>query len=563
MEFPDTKQKTDLNSKEDNLPPKFYANERWMNNLNLRKKKLQEIISKRRDIERFKKDGNKDYELIKENLKIETEIKNKLYEDVESFMKEMKKYIKMEDKEYNKYALYCIRNQINNNDNSNNKIYLTEELYKKDFISDILILFQKYFDDKQIIFEGLWIFINIIYFLKDNTDLSMFLTNKNCINLYLKILDKKDNCLRFHIYWLVSNLLCNDKYNVVIEVLFHLYMSPFFRLYIFKTLEDGEQITENEVKIIFNILCVLSNFINETFICLRNNKIQHFIDYNSEVDFNSIQENNNFLFYHSLKQFLLNVENSKLKFFCFYGLAKLSNFLADQYAYNEFFKSGLCRKLVTEQIQSDEDSIIFIVQIIGNFLSCSKDEYIDLIFLDEILSFFIKVLQNNPQRQMLRRDIFWSASNITSGSPTFCEKFASSGMLQLTLQSIYTDNDFTIYEALYCLMGFLDRQNNFEVVVKYHYFDYAKNLFLCLKNMKSRTNPGEKYINMELINRIFLCIGILFEVGEVLKGNMKNKFVEDFDKCGGFEMIENFLSENNLDEQTQNIGEELLQCRNN
>ena len=55
MEYPETKQRTDLNSKEDNLPPKFYANERWMNNLNLRKKKLQEIISKRRDIERFKK----------------------------------------------------------------------------------------------------------------------------------------------------------------------------------------------------------------------------------------------------------------------------------------------------------------------------------------------------------------------------------------------------------------------------------------------------------------------------------------------------------------------------
>ena len=563
MENPDTKQKTDIKSKEDNLSQKFYTNERWLNNLNLRKKKLQEIISKRRDVERFKKEGNKDYEIIKENLKIEQEIKNKLYDDVEIFMKEMKKYIKMDDKEYNKYALYCIRNQINNNDNSNNKIYLTEELYKKDFISDILFLIQKYFDDKQIIFEGLWIFININYFLKDNADLSMFLTNKNCINLYIKILDKKDDCLRFHIYWLVSNLLCNDKFNIVLEVLFHLYMSPFFRLYIFKTLEDGIQITENEAKIIFNILSILTNFINETFICLRNNKIQHFIDYNSQVDFNSIQENNNFLFYHSLKQFLLNVENSKLKFLCLYGLAKLSNYLEDQYAYNELFKSGICRKLVTEQIQSDEDTIIFIVQIIGNFLSCSKDELIDLIFLEEILNFFIKTLQNNPQRQMLRRDIFWSASNITSGSPAFIEKFASSGMLQLTLQSIYTDNEYTIYEALYCLMGFFDKQHNLETIVKYHYLDYAKNLFLCLKNMKSRTNPGEKYINMELINRIFICIGMMFELGEILKGNLKNKFVDDFDKCGGFEMIENFLSENNLDEMTQNIGEGLLQCRNN
>ena len=143
MENPDTKQKTDIKSKEDNLSQKFYTNERWLNNLNLRKKKLQEIISKRRDVERFKKEGNKDYEIIKENLKIEQEIKNKLYDDVEIFMKEMKKYIKMDDKEYNKYALYCIRVQTISNEGSNNKNDFSELLIKYDFISDILNLIQK------------------------------------------------------------------------------------------------------------------------------------------------------------------------------------------------------------------------------------------------------------------------------------------------------------------------------------------------------------------------------------------------------------------------------------
>ena len=67
------------------------------------------------------------------------------------------------------------------------KKYLAEELQKRDFISDILFLFQKYFDDNQIIFEGLWIFINISFFLKNATDLSLYLTNKNCINIYIMV----------------------------------------------------------------------------------------------------------------------------------------------------------------------------------------------------------------------------------------------------------------------------------------------------------------------------------------------------------------------------------------
>ena len=367
MEFPDLNDRGGLNSKSDSLPPKFYTQDRWTNSLNLRKKKINEIIFKQRGLERFKKDGNKEYEIVKENLNIEKELKNKIYDDIDIFLKEMKKNIKHENIEYNKYALYCLRSQITNNNNFNNKNYLSEELQKKDFISDILNLIQKYFNDNQIIYESLWIFINIVYFLKDPSELSLFLTNKNCINLYIKILDKKDNCLRFHIHWLISNLLVNDKFNITQEVLFHLYMSPFFRLYLFKTLEDKIQVTENEMLNIFNILSQLSHFINDTYISLASNNIQHFINYNSEVNYESIQENNTYLFHASLKYFLTYVENPKLNFYCLFGLSKLSNFLQDQQAYNEFFKSGLARKLVKEQLKLNEDCLDFITQIIGNF----------------------------------------------------------------------------------------------------------------------------------------------------------------------------------------------------
>ena len=494
-------------------------------------------------------------------MNIEKELKNKIYDDIDIFLKEMKKNIKHENIEYNKYALYCLRSQITNNNNFNNKNYLSEELQKKDFISDILNLIQKYFNDNQIIYESLWIFINIVYFLKDPSELSLFLTNKNCINLYIKILDKKDNCLRFHIYWLISNLLVNDKFNITQEVLFHLYMSPFFRLYLFKTLEDKIQVTENEMLNIFNILSQLSHFINDTYISLASNNIQHFINYNSEVNYESIQENNTYLFHASLKYFLTYVENPKLNFYCLFGLSKLSNFLQDQQAYNEFFKSGLARKLVKEQIKLNEDCLDFITQIIGNFLSCSPDELLDIVFIEEILSFFVKLIQKYPTRQLLKRDIFWCVSNITSGNKIFCTKFAESGMLEITLQSIYTDNDTVINEALFTLLGFFDKEN-LDTIIKYHHLDYIKNLTLGLKNFKSKTKPGEKMINIELLERIFSCFGILFEIGELLKGNLKNKFVSDFEKNGGFEIIENILSENQLSQNVQILGEQLLQSRN-
>ena len=85
-------------------------------------------------------------------------------------------------------------------------------------------------------------------------------------------------------------------------------------------------------------------------------------------------------------------------------------------------------------------------------------------------------------------------------------------MLEITLQSIYTDNDTVINEALFTLLGFFDKEN-LDTIIKYHNLDYIKNLTLALKNFKSKTKPGEKMINIELLERIFSCFGILFEIG--------------------------------------------------
>ena len=114
---------------------------------------------------------------------------------------------------------------------------------------------------------------------------------------------------------------------------------------------------------------------------------------------------------------------------------------------------------------------------------------------------------------------------------------------------------------MFTLLGFFDKEN-LDTIIKYHNLDYIKNLTLALKNFKSKTKPGEKMINIELLERIFSCFGILFEIGELLKGNLRNKFVSDFENNGGFEIIENILSENQLSQNVQILGEQLLQSRN-
>ena len=548
-----------LISKETN-EEKDFANDRITNGLTLRKRKINAFLSKQRGFDRFKNEGQKDYEITKEKLEIPNEIKNKKYDNIDEFLKEMKNYIQSENIEYNKYALYCIRVQTLNNEGINNKNIFSELLQKQDFISNILYLIEKYWNDKQIIAEGLWILINVLYYQRENVDLILYLSSQKNIQLYIKILEKKDNHLRFHLYWVLSNLLNNSNLELTNQVIFNLYMSSLFRLYIFKDLEDNNsKLIEKELDNLFNIIARLSDFINYTFIDLQNKNIKKFIDYNSNVDYQSILENNNYLFYHSMLIFMNNIENANLTSYCIYGISKLSNYLDDSIIYNKFFITGIFRKLIKEQIKVEELYIGNAIQIIGNYLFYTPETYLDPIIIEETLNYCLKLIKKYPNMQNLKRDIFWSISNISSVGYQNCEYLAKSGLLPYIFQSLYTDKDFVINEALFIILGFLDKQNS-DIIFNYYHLDYIKNLILCLKKVYSKCKPGIPYNNMEILERTLECFISLFELEN---DNSSNKFVLDFEKNGGFEIIEAMLNGNNFSEKVSKIAEIILQYQKN
>ena len=552
-------------SSRDDQEEKSLSNERWENGLTLRKRKINAIISKQRGFDRFKNEGKKDYEIDIEKLEIPKELKTIEYKDIDKFLKDMKTYIKSENIEYNKLALYCIRVQTLSKDGTNNKILFAELLQKFDFISDILNLIQKYMDNKQIIFEGFWILINILFLQKDNTDLVLFLSNQQCIQLYIKILDKKDNDLRHCIYWLIANLLNNNNAGLNSTVLFHLYMSPLFRLYIFKDLENvnSSKLTKPDLNNLMIILTFLSDFINYTFAQLKVKNIKNFIDYNSNVNYESIKENNEYLYNQSMIIFMNFIENPQITLNCVYGLSKLTNNFDDS-TFSKFFISGIWRKLVKGQIKvQEEEGLNYVVQIIGNYLFYSQKSDLDPIFIEETTNYFVQLLKTYPNIQNLRRDIFWSASNISSVEDLqFAETLVKFGLIKLALESIHTDNDCVTEEALFFLLGFFDIKNVDIIINYYNDLEYMKNLYLCLNRIYSKCTAGMAYHNEGISEKILKCIGFLFVIGNLfIKENEENKFVIDFEKQSGFELLDTMLSASNFSQKEIEYAEELLQYR--
>ena len=561
MESIESKTKGSLNFKGTD-EEKNLNNERLENSLSLRKRKINEILSKKRGFDKFKKDGKKEYQLEKDEINIPYEIKNKKYEDLDQFLKEMKKFIQNENIEYNKYAIYCLRIHQLNNDSTNNKNLYSELLVKQNFIYDILNLIQKYLDNKKIIYEGLCIIIYVLFFQNNNMDLVIFLSSQQCIQLYKTILDLKDNYLRLNLYWLLSNLFYNNNYGLTCQIIFHLYMSPLFRLYIIKDLEDSNsKLEEDETNNLLYILGLLGDFINETSINLKKNNIKNFQDYNSEVDFNSIKENNNYLYEHCFLIFLKYIENPNLTSFCLLGLSKLTNLIENSDLYNRLYKSEIISKIVKGQLKIEEEFINYAVQIIGNFIFLTPETLLNPVLLEETMNYYVKLLQIYPSRQLLKRDIFWSASNFND-FPLSGQLLVKSGLLVLALQSIYSDNDIVVSEALYMLLGFFYIKN-VEIIINNYHLDYIKNLVLCLKNIHDKCKAGEAYKNQDIVERALICIDSLFQTGNILKNEgMENKFLKDFEKYGGFELLELMLSERNLSDKVDKIAENLLNYQN-
>lgn len=530
------------------------SNIRINNNLSLRKKKLNDVLSKRRNIKDI---GLTEYQLKMEDLKIDDNLKIKVYQ-MEDFIKEMKIQIKSNNLENNKYALLCLRKQtIEKNTMENKKVFI-DRMIKEDFISDILNIMSNNLNNKQILYEGLWILINFTYYETDIIESRFFLSNEICINLYIKICQTNDINLRGSVYWLLCNIIENNyQYAYLIKILRNVYMSPLLREYVLFDIENRKDLSDSYEDLILRILSRTSEIVNEIICSLKENDIKEYTKINPNVNYNNLKENNDYLFAHIFEVFLKKINVKNYSSLSIYALSKLTNHLENKEIFNLFMLSGVFRKLIKGEIEINEDDFSNAIQIVGNYLNFVDDYLLDKIIVEEICKFLFTINQRNPSSQYLKRDIFWTLSNLTVGPVSSNQSFANSGLLLLALQTLNSENEYNecvISEILITLINFFDIQN-LDVIINFYSFDYMKSLCECLKNWR-KNNSEKMEINEEgLIDKLISCIGSLIDIGEFCKQQCNaNKFYEDLEKYGGLEVLESILSEHNFE---KNLSEKI------
>lgn len=540
-----------------NKSSKNYSDFRMTNTLSLRKKKLNQVLSKRRNI---KDQGLIDYQIKLEELKIDDKLKNKVYQ-MEDFIKEMKTHIKSTELEYQKYALMCLRKQTLEKSTMDNKKDFVEKILKEDFISDILNIMANNLNNKQILYEGLWVLINFTYYETDSVEAFYYLSNELCINLYIKICQSNDINLRGSVFWLVCNLIENNPlYERSRKIMLNFYMTPLIREYILFDIENRKDLSDNYEDIILHILSRLTDVVNEINTALNLKDIKVYSEINKNITYENLRENNDYLFSHIFNLFIRKVTIKDYSDVSLYALAKLSNYLEDKTIMNNFMISGIFRKIITDKIQYNEDNISHIIQIVGNYLTFVEDSLLDKIIIDETFKFFFKLFQKHSNNQLLKRDIFWAMSNLTAGTNYAVEVFCSSGMLNCALQILNAEsdyNEFVITEVLYNLLSFFDLQNVQEII-KHFNLNYMKSFCLCLKSWEKFNSEKREITEEGIMDKLINAIGALIEIGEFLRQQTeRNVFLEEFEKNNGFELLENILSGHdfakNLTEQIENL----------
>ena len=165
------------------------------------------------------------YEIIPENLALSEEIKNKKYNSPSSFIDSMINLLNSKNINENKFAIYNIRQQILRKD------FPIEQMYNRNIVDKLMYILYENINSYDIIYEVTWSLINFCIKV-NNINLMIFLTNKGCVQIYIKIFDYNDKYLTENVLWLISNCIIGCE--IAME---NLFLTSIIRNYILQFIE--------------------------------------------------------------------------------------------------------------------------------------------------------------------------------------------------------------------------------------------------------------------------------------------------------------------------------------
>ena len=584
---------------------KSYLNERDEFNLSLRKKKLNNLIFNRRknllnQINSIS-NNNKKYEIDYSKLELPKEIKEKKFNE-ENFSSNLITMLTSNNIDIIKYSIFLIRQTTIKKNFSIQKLFNTNII---DYLFEILKnnILNDNNNNNDIIFEILWIFINFTYEIQEK---SLFIYLSNKMNVYSKIFDKKIDEISYLLLWLFTHLLNH------FEVKSNFYFSNILIDYILPITKEKK----SKKIFILSIQCLvaLCDFIVQIDNIIENDAIPEDFLSKYKITKDSIKDNNIFLINNITEifcQFLElkdnifentninskdsttvnnnNINNSndnnnnndidsdsieQNKLYVIKGLNQLSICTCSIYNQNEdisstnidnlntmfqiIFKYGILRKIVRNELPYND--IANVLQIIGGFLSNINDEYLDKIFLKELINFLyniVKTLYNN--NNTILRDTLWALSNVNLKDEELLSYFFNLGILKEIIDIIANKEHWIAREALFILNNYticeLENGNKNCFSRLYGNNNNLDNVFNAILIFIEKNNIKD-YISYE---NCYEVLNNMFTFGNIVKVNDINIILNRFENVGGKDKLNNLL--NKINENSAELFEKLIQFK--
>ena len=583
---------------------KSYLNERDEFNLSLRKKKLNNLIFNRRknllnQINSIS-NNNKKYEIDYSKLELPKEIKEKKFNE-ENFSSNLITMLTSNNIDIIKYSIFLIRQTTIKKNFSIQKLFNSNIIdYLFEFLKNNILNDNN--NNNDIIFEILWIFINFTYEIQEK---SLFIYLSNKMNVYSKIFDKKIDEISYLLLWLFTHLLNH------FEVKSNFYFSNILIDYILPITKEKK----SKKIFILSIQCLvaLCDFIVQIDNIIENDAIPEDFLSKYKITKDSIKDNNIFLINNITEifcQFLElkdnifentnnnskdsttvnnnNINNSnnnnnndidsdsieQNKLYVIKGLNQLSVCTCSIYNQNEdisstnidnlntmfqiIFKYGILRKIVRNELPYND--IANVLQIIGGFLSNINDEYLDKIFLKELINFLyniVKTLYNN--NNTILRDTLWALSNVNLKDEELLSYFFNLGILKEIIDIIANKEHWIAREALFILNNYticeLENGNKNCFSRLYGNNNNLDNVFNAILIFIEKNNIKD-YISYE---NCYEVLNNMFTFGNIVKVNDINIILNRFENVGGKDKLNNLL--NKINENSAELFEKLIQFK--
>ena len=222
------------------------------------------------------------------------------------------------------------------------------------------------------------------------------------------------------------------------------------------------------------------------------------------------------------------------------------------------FKYGILRKIVRNELPYND--IANVLQIIGGFLSNINDEYLDKIFLKELINFLyniVKTLYNN--NNTILRDTLWALSNVNLKDEELLNYFFNLGILKEIIDIIANKEHWIAREALFILNNYticeIENGNKNSFSRLYGNNNNLDNVFNAILIFIEKNNTKD-YISYE---NCYEVLNNMFTFGNIVKVNDINIILNRFENVGGKDKLNNLL--NKINENSAELFEKLIQFK--